>query len=146
MLYNILCLLGRLGVDCAVEGHSFGGLICQECSWCSITQQTQDVESIVDGGPTLNHYWFNVLCLLGNATSWALINSSLTLVHRLRHWTNIKPLLIQRLVSAGYWGFKRRPHFVDRWCNGVSSFCRWKLQYHLLVYIYETVWRWVNIV
>ena len=37
------------------------------------SQQTQDVESmlvycwsnVVDGGPTLNQYWFNVLCLLG---------------------------------------------------------------------------------
>ena len=30
-----------------------------------------------------------------------LINVGLMLVHRLRRWTNVKPTLIQRLVSAG---------------------------------------------
>ena len=29
------------------------------------------------------------------------INVGLTLVHRLRRWTNVKPTLIQRLMSAG---------------------------------------------
>ena len=32
------------------------------------------------------------------------INLGLTLVHRLRRWTNVKPTLIQRNVSAGKWG------------------------------------------
>ena len=30
-----------------------------------------------------------------------LINVGLTLLHRLRRWTNVKPTLIRRFVSAG---------------------------------------------
>ena len=53
-----------------------------------------------------------VICTLSPVWSWPLlfpagtrrrISVGLTLVHRLRRWTNVKPTLIRRLVSAGLW-------------------------------------------
>ena len=41
-------------------------------------------------------------CQCGPADTRRWINVGLTLVHRLRSWTNVKPALIQRLVSAGF--------------------------------------------
>ena len=54
-----------------------------------------------------NIRWFGAGSMMGkcfkpytaDAICW--INVGLTLVHRLRRWTNVKPTLIQRLVSAG---------------------------------------------
>ena len=54
-----------------------------------------------------------------NTKRWIIIG--LTLVHRLRRWTNGKPKLIQRLVSAGYVGDRcplssiQRPSGHPRW-------------------------------
>ena len=39
------------------------------------------------------------MCWPADTRRW--INVGLMLVHRLRHWTNVKPTLLERLVSAG---------------------------------------------
>ena len=50
----------------------------------------------------LHQLWENVLYLVyGPADTRRSINVGSTLVHRLRRWTNVKPTLIQHLVSAG---------------------------------------------
>ena len=87
------------------------------------TQQTQDIDpmlvqcwaSVVDGGPTLDQHWVDVLCLLGiyqtksraariylssKRTHWN--NVGLMLGQRCRRWANVKPTLFQCVLFAGY--------------------------------------------
>ena len=67
--------------------------------------------SAAGGGPTIAQHWLNALCLLWTDyrikisadtrrwTCWSDVG--LALVPRRRRWTNVKPTLIQRLVSTG---------------------------------------------
>ena len=79
----------------------------------SITNDQQNTLVTVNWGRRIHPY------ITGNPTDtrrW--INVGLTLVQRRRRWTNNKPTLIQRLVSAGQ---VVHPRFLHIFCMLVTS-------------------------